>query len=396
LLLLWTVGASLLLVELGVRVYFSVRVGPDVMLWGTSWHRDRARQQFMRGQNVFEHENVQSGYSKYFPGQERVDVDHTGTPFAVEINLQGFRGKDYEFHKPPTTLRVVALGASSTFGFGNRENETYPFALERLLKERLEGAPCGDYEMAEVVNLGIPHLDSLEVAELFAAEGQAYQPDAVTIYSGYNNTRGLGQSSIPKSWSRYLLAVNFVRVAKQQSASVSELQLVAEQDPRTRAFVAGLDRILDIARQHQIAVLPITQQVRALPTETILERHLGYNQEMDVLERKLQVDGQLSLLEAKVLIHRSLTRALHRWADDNDLELIDGIELLDGHRDLLATYVHLTPLANELLALAISDGLARQFGCPQLATTVPDGVPPALEVPYSSPESATSRRSPAG
>ena len=62
--LLWTVGCSAVVVELGVRVYFSARVGPDVMLWGTSWHRDRARQRFMRGQNVFESGNAQPGYSK--------------------------------------------------------------------------------------------------------------------------------------------------------------------------------------------------------------------------------------------------------------------------------------------------------------------------------------------
>ena len=48
------------------------------------------------------------------------------------------------------------------------------------------------------------------------------------------------------------------------------------------------------------------------------------------------------------------------------LELVDAIELLDEHRTLLTTYVHLSPLANELLALAIADGIARQFGCPQL------------------------------
>jgi hypothetical protein len=370
LLLLWTVGLSVLFVELGVRFYFSVRVGPDVMLWGTSWHRDRARQRFMRGQNVFEHDNARPGYSKYFPGQKRIDVDRTGAPFAVAINRQGFRGKDYPLQKPPATLRVVALGASSTFGFGNREDETYPFALEHLLDERLEGAPCGEFERAEVVNLGIPHLDSLEIAELFAAEGQAYEPDAVTIYSGYNNTRGLGHSWISRSWSRYSLAVNFVRVAIRESASVSRPQLVSERDLRARAFVAGLDRILDVARRHEIAVLPMTQQVRALPAEIILEMDLGYEQEMEVLERKLDVSGQLTLLEAKVLLHRSLTRALRRWADENGLELVDGIELLDGSRDLLATYVHLTPLANELLALAIADGLARQFGCPQLATSL--------------------------
>jgi hypothetical protein len=89
---------------------------------------------------------------------------------------------------------------------------------------------------------------------------------------------------------------------------------------------------------------------------------------MALLEQKLKADGELSLLEGKVLIHGSLTHALRRWAQDNGLELVDAIELLDGHRYLLTSYVHLATLANQLLALAIADGLARQFGCPQLET----------------------------
>lgn len=368
LLVLWTLAWSALLVELGVRAYFSLRVGADVMVWGTRWHRETARERFLRGQNVFEHDNQRVGYSKYFPNQHRVDVDSSGTPFDVAINRQGFRGKDYPLEKPAATLRVVALGASSTFGFGNREDETYPFALEHLLNQRLEGAPCGEWERAEVVNLGIPHLDTRALGALFAAEGRAYRPDAITIYSGYNDTRGLRSNPALERWSRYLLTVNFVRVAHRQSARFPESLLESEQARRVDGFVAGLDRILEVARQQDVAVLPVTQQVRSLPAETVRAGRIGYDEEMKLLERKLDAEGELALLEAKVLIHRSLTRALRRWARGNDLELVEGIVVLDGHRYLLTTYVHLAPLANELLALAIADGLARRLGCPQLAT----------------------------
>ena len=370
-LLLWTLAWSYLLLELGVRVYFSIRVGPDVLLWGTPWHRERVQQQFMRGQNVFEHDNTQDGYSKYFPEQKRTDVDQDGVPFAVTINRQGFRGANYTFEKPAGTLRVLALGASSTFGFGNRDDETYPFLLQELLNERFNGVPCGSYTHAEVINLGIPHLDSLQVAKLFVAEGLSYQPDAITVYTGYNNTRGLGQDKTLRKWSRTWLVLNFIRVARQQSRSFSESLLRREVESRTRAFVAGLERILGTARQQGIAVLPITQQVRALPAGTIHEKRIAYDEEMGLLEHKLKVDGELSLLQGKVLIHRSLTRALRRWAQKNSLELVDAIELLDEHRYLLTTYVHLAPLANQLLALAIADGLARQFGCGQLQTPQP-------------------------
>ncbi|NND45691.1 MAG: hypothetical protein HKN58_10230, partial [Xanthomonadales bacterium] len=93
--------ASALLLEAGARVYFSVRVGPDVLLYGTRWHRDAIKARYMRGQNVFEHDNDQPGYSKYFPKQARRDVGPDGVPFEVTINAHGFRGRDYTPDKPP-------------------------------------------------------------------------------------------------------------------------------------------------------------------------------------------------------------------------------------------------------------------------------------------------------
>ena len=365
--IVWTLAFTFLLLEAGLRIYFSVRVGPDVLLWGSQWNRSQSQQRFMRGQNVFEHDNLKDGYSKYYPNQKRRDVDVAGLPFDVTINDQGFRGADYQNKQPTGTLRVLALGASSTFGFGNRDNETYPYLLEELLNERLNGETCHGFDHIEFINMGIPHLDSSELAALFVAEGLRYQPDAVTVYSGYNNTRGLGKNAALQRWSHHWLVINFVRVARQQNQRASHALIRQQTAPRTQAFIAGLNSILEAAEKNDIAVLPMTQQVRSLPSEILRQQRISYDQEIGKLDRKLQENGDLSLLEGKVLIHSSLTRALRQWAKQNRLELVDAIELLDQHRYLLTSYVHLAPLANHLLALALADALAKQFACPQLA-----------------------------
>ena len=365
--IVWTLAFTFLLLEAGLRIYFAVRVGPDVLLWGSQWNRIQSQQRFMRGQNVFEHDNVMDGYSKYYPNQKRRDVDIAGLPFDVTINSQGFRGADYQIKKPTGTLRVLALGASSTFGFGNRDNETYPYLLEELLNQRIDGKTCHGFKHIEVINMAIPHLDSSELAELFVAEGLYYQPDVVTVYSGYNNTRGLGKNAALQRWSRHWLVINFVRVAQQQTQRASHALIRAQTAPRTQAFIAGLDRILETAKKNYIVVLPVTQQVRSLPPETIRQQSISYDQEVANLNRKLQETDDLSLLEGKVLIHSSFTRALRQWTKQNGLEMVDAIELLDQHRYLLTSYVHLAPLANHLLALALADALARQFACPKLA-----------------------------
>jgi len=55
-------------------------------------------------------------------------------------------------------VRVVTLGASSTFGFHNRDDQTYPRQLENLLNQEARGST-----RYEVINLGIPHLTSDEI-----------------------------------------------------------------------------------------------------------------------------------------------------------------------------------------------------------------------------------------
>lgn len=370
-LLLWILVISFLLLELVIRIYFSIRVDSDVFFWGTQWHRDRWQQSYLRGQNVFEHENIQSGYSKYFPYQKRSDVDSNGNSFEVTINGKGFRGVDYTTQKSHETLRILTLGASSTFGFGNHDDETYPFLLEQLLNERLSESPCRVYKRAEVINFGIPHLDSEQVSVLFSIEGLPLKPDAVTIYSGYNNTRGLGQNKLLSKLSRYWLVFNFIRTVQLQKLQASEFLIQQETKARTRSFIKGLDKILAATKDQDIALLPITQQVRALPAEKIHQQQISYVGEIAIHNQKLEQDGVVSMLKGKLLIHKSLSNALRRWSQENNLMLIDGIELLDGHRYLLTTYVHLAPLANELLALSIADGLAEEFGCPQLTTKIP-------------------------
>ena len=66
---------TFLLFEGAIRIYFSIKVGPDVLLWGTQRQRQSTQQRYMRGQNVFEHTNEKTGYSKYHPHQTRIDVD---------------------------------------------------------------------------------------------------------------------------------------------------------------------------------------------------------------------------------------------------------------------------------------------------------------------------------
>ena len=97
-------------------------------------------------------------------------------------NNHGFRGEDFEIEKAPGTFRILTLGASSTFGYHDRDEETYPVFLEADL-QRI--APPG--VRVEVINFAIPHAMTDNVLAMLLAEGFALSPDLVTFYEGAND-----------------------------------------------------------------------------------------------------------------------------------------------------------------------------------------------------------------
>ncbi len=129
---------SLLVIEAGFRAVLAFRVGPRVLLYGTSSQRQLMPATVPADQVASKHKNTQQGYTKFFPNEVKVHFDHTTKePFKISINSRGFRGGEITEVKKPGITRIVTLGASSTFGYYDRDNETYPYYLEQKLNEDL-------------------------------------------------------------------------------------------------------------------------------------------------------------------------------------------------------------------------------------------------------------------
>lgn len=58
---------------------------------------------------------------------------------SAVINSMGFRGKEVEINKPPGKTRILIIGDSMTFGWGLPDDQTYPYLLENILKEKGAG-----------------------------------------------------------------------------------------------------------------------------------------------------------------------------------------------------------------------------------------------------------------
>ncbi len=359
-----TTFASILMLELGTRVWMSLTVSPYYWQWGMP-----EAAQLVRFGNVNAHSLECDGYFKFPPNR----VLHQGAyshNIPTRINNLGFRGEDISPHKPTGTFRVLCLGGSSTFGYHATDEGTYPACLERRLNaESIPGGP-----RFEVINLGVPHLDSTAMVRLFEKEAVPLEPDAVVVYSATNDavfgpdrrTTAFGQvlGSVnafmrPKALAWHLIVTGY---AKSRLFSEEEIDRRAAQKAET--FIDNMARMSHWCSNHEVLFVPVTQQHTSL-YGTGRAGELGsttYEQECTQVRRAIEQDsGTLNGNEAFLLVHQQLTERLRHFSAQQGLPLVDGIDVLDQHRSFMLSWVHLDERANMILATAIAERIREEI-----------------------------------
>lgn len=114
-------------------------------------------------------------YSAYAlkPGYERQDFER--------INSLGFRGPDIAAIKPADTLRIVAVGGSTTFGVYLPWRYSYPYQLQEVLRERF------GTERIEVINAGLTGSTAAETYHRLPTQILPIEPDMVVVYHAFND-----------------------------------------------------------------------------------------------------------------------------------------------------------------------------------------------------------------
>jgi lysophospholipase L1-like esterase len=380
----------LLAVELGLRAYFALKVGPRILYYGTESHRNWTREtrqkgreswqdKHYKGRSVEMHRDHMAEYSKFFPNEKKLEQDfRTGETFDVRINNAGFRGPDFEQEKR-ADVRILTLGASSTFGFYDRDDETYPYYLQNTLDRN-----CPELTW-EVINFGIPHLTSDMISALFVKEGIPLQPDFVTLYTGNNDSLmkpATDAMSLPSRiwWQLTERLLMFKYLDYGIDTIRPEKTEYDEQYAKIRNtfFFDNLSTMHENAKQNDIQLIVGTQQKRAkttsgwLPDELEVREMLAgvtYEEEVARVREKQERGEIMSDNEVSLLIHNMLMQDLRAWTDREDIHLVDMIEVLNKHRHYLLTWVHLHPEANQMIADAWADTILRQ-ACPSYAAAL--------------------------
>ncbi|MCP3916493.1 MAG: hypothetical protein GY711_13125 [bacterium] len=308
------------------------------------------------------HSEQYDGYFK-FPAN---DVIEYGTPEPCRINNNGFRGNDYETQKPADTKRVLCLGGSSTFGYLNRDQGTYP----RLLQDLFANAEGTN---VEVLNAGVPHYNTDHILAALHGELLATSPDVVTIYSAYNDATfplaETGWQSVSR-WSDEHLAVyaGLRKLVNKRSGSVLfgkwsqylprmeraaiERQLAIHLE-RTRsnyetliAEVQAAGASLIVVRQ-PITTWPDRKSRGLVDSET---PRIPYEAEYELVAEKLENRDWLRGFDVPIYVHHHLVELIDELAAQHGLTVVDNIALADAHPQSLGSKVHLTEEANLRLA----------------------------------------------
>ena len=150
-----------LVLELGLRFYFGRFGTQDEQ---NAYLRSRAEIEALSSSTIalpF----VEYGLSPDYPGH----------------NALGYRGDDIQVPKPDGVYRIVVLGDSSTYGTFSPYDQTYPYDLQKVLRD--------DYghKKVEVINGGVLGYTSWNILVDLAFRVTVLQPDLVIVYEGGND-----------------------------------------------------------------------------------------------------------------------------------------------------------------------------------------------------------------
>jgi lysophospholipase L1-like esterase len=230
-----SIAATLLLLEIGIRLVYALVPGatPQEQLS----RADRTMPPRVGAAPCRIHEGVSQGA---FYRRSRVremifelkpDVDTCWDHYGIHVKTSsaGFRSnREHVKPKPPGTLRILGLGDSFTFGYGVEYEQTWGHLLEQRLSARLN-------RPVEFINTGVGGFNTVNEVALLEDRGLDFDPDLIILFWCGNDVGAPQFLLEPKSYAswRSSALIDFV------------LMRLARLDVKARELVAVAPGIRD-------------------------------------------------------------------------------------------------------------------------------------------------------
>jgi len=214
------------------------------------------------------------------PGQEFIDRVRRDLPSRIRIDNLGFRGRDLPERKAPSTIRLLCLGDSYTFGDHVDDDQAYPALLESDLRARRPGLGV------EVINAGANGFGILDESIFWKEKGVRLSPNVVILTFSPNDISDMARPALMISGMREHAVLKSRPVVGtmirflQDSAVFNAMQILAA-------------RVVVAARGH--GAIPVMEPSRAGP-ETAPREWEAYHQALVALGRDLRARRLRGLL----------------------------------------------------------------------------------------------------
>jgi len=295
----------------------------------------------------------------------------TGEIFST--NSLGFRGREIDEAGRKNKIRIVALGGSTTFGIGASGNDTtYPALLEKFLNKDKVSSKFKKYDF-EVINAGIPGALSGNLLRFFAEKVLPLKPDALIIYSGWNDwNHFFGEGHLMFEYRSFPYRVH--RWLTDQSILYSKMRNIFTG---YRAWVKGgeyIERAQKILDQgyfeksldENIGKLLVLCQAKKIQAFFLLHPPpLSFFPLED--EKKFMENDPVFLESVEMMprVHRALKKIGRAITKKNHVPLIDIDYMFDPKEfgdPLFTDIIHFTDVGNARIAQGTSDWLLKFEG----------------------------------
>lgn len=168
--LIFFVIASALFFEVTTRVYFAVKAKKAYYLFYGICSTKSIDDFLHRGKKIDPKE----------PADTKTTLD-AKEYYETSVTM---RHRVMPYVKEPGVYRIIAIGGSTTWGDGAKDDETYPYYLEEKFNQRM---PSGDIKKVEVLNAGVGGDDISRSLDLIKTSLIKLSPDMVIIFGGWND-----------------------------------------------------------------------------------------------------------------------------------------------------------------------------------------------------------------
>lgn len=277
-----------------------------------------------------------------------------GTTRSLSINRWGFRGREIPKVKPEGTIRIAALGDSTTFAMeASSDDATWVAEMERLLNE------CTASLRFDTINAGVPGYTLATSTVQLSERVMAFKPDIVVGFQVATDIAGhtrrqypaqkqqsSSQPTLTKFVQKHVLLLNLIR---QNTAAFHSKHV--QQNRRDRLDQAGLDQYrehlrhaVSICRENGIVLILCTCPRAFGDPSAATDQHA-------LAASALANNPTLSLLGLNDTYTR-YNEVVRETARQYDLPLVDLDHIVPKRAEYFHDSIHLSDQGHRLVAEA--------------------------------------------